>query len=230
MQDLIERRVGPVSGDGFEGDTEGDPDVVEREAVWERHQRKKMRLKSKHVLTRGMIESEIPALFASRRSDGGLNGFHCNICRRDVSFLAHGEREIYRHFVSKRHYEKDRKYRFDHEAAIFLPSLERVPVELVDPAIVAEIRSMDPVVLGDSFPLVEDSLGDVSGVSSKLPVETLLGTLFELLRSGGSHSLVRRLWSQFRTTLGDVNPLRDVTWSKTEVIVSMICNFGVGIR
>ena len=61
----------------------------------------------------------------------------------------------------------------------------------------------------------------MSAVACRVPVDVLMGTLFELLRSGGSYSLVRRIWAQYRLTLNDTNPLREVSWSKTEVMVSV---------
>ena len=230
IQRLLESRsavsasvAGGETSDGCEGDTERELEESEKNIVWERHLKRKARRYARHVLSRAMLQHEIPALFASRRSDGDPHGFHCGICCRDVSFRSHGEAELYSHFTTRRHYNKDRRYRFDHETAIFLPSLERVPVELVEAELVEEIRRGPPVVLGNMYPLPDDELGELAGVESRLPVETMMGTLLELFRSGGNHSLVRRVWAQFRMTLGESSPLRDVSWSKTEIIVSVVC-------
>ena len=45
------------------------------------------------------------------------------------------------------------------------------------------------------------------------------GGLFELLRSGGSHTFLRRLWNQFRATIPVESTYAQATWSKTESLV-----------
>ena len=60
------------------------------------------------------------------------------------------------------------------------------------------------------------------GVVSNVPSATLVGGLFELLRSGGSHSFLRRLWNQFRVTIPVESSYAQATWSKTESLV-IVC-------
>ena len=97
----------------------------------------------------------------------------------------------------------------------------------LSPDVVAEIVKTPAVELGPCYQLVEDDCGGLAGVGSRVPVATLIGTLFELLRSGGSHHLVRRVWAQYRLTLSEPSPLWAVSWSKTEVIVSVFIIVGV---
>ena len=57
---------------------------------------------------------------------------------------------------------------------------------------------------------------------SNVPPTTLVGCLFELLRTGGSQMFLRRLWSQFRRTLPVDSPYACVAWSKTETLVVIV--------
>ena len=69
---------------------------------------------------------------------------------------------------------------------------------------------------------VEDEVNALVGVPSNVPPTTLVGCLFELLRSSGSQMFLRRLWSQFRTTLPVDSPYACVSWSKTETLVVIV--------
>ena len=75
----------------------------------------------RHVLRKEMAEHAIPRLFVSQRSDKNPNGFNCPICRKDISFLSKGEPEIWRHFGSKTHFLRERRYRLDHEDYLYTP-------------------------------------------------------------------------------------------------------------
>ena len=64
---------------------EGNEKQLEKEKVWARHQERKTRNSERHVLHKTMATRHpLPALFVSRRSDNGPNGFNCAICKRDV--------------------------------------------------------------------------------------------------------------------------------------------------
>ena len=82
----------------------------------------------------------------------------------------------------------------------------------------AEIE-MTPVVLGKKNAFAEDEINAIVGVESNVPSSTLLGSLFELLRSGGSHSFLRRLLNEFRTTIPMECNFAQATWSKTKTLV-----------
>ena len=83
--------------------------------LYAKYERRKRRQVEHNVLRKEMASHALPQLFVSRRSDLNPNGFRCAVCRRDVSFLSRGEPEIWRHFTSKSHFIKDRRYRLDRE-------------------------------------------------------------------------------------------------------------------
>ena len=166
-----------------------------------------------------MASHALPQLFVSRRSDRNPNGFNCDVCRRDVSFLTRGEPEIWRHFTSKSHFVKDRRYRLDHEEVLYTTRFDEVPVSAITPELPSEIEKTPAVVLGKKNLFVEDEVDALVGVVSNVPSSTLVGGLFELLRSGGSHRFLRRLWSQFQAALPVGSSCAQATWSKTETLV-----------
>ena len=49
---------------------------------------------------------------------------------------------------------------------------------------------------------------------------TMFNCLIELLPSGGSYTLLRRLWGSFLATLRRDNPLYSLNWSRAESLVS----------
>ena len=101
---------------------------------------------------------------------------------------------------------KDRRYRLDHEDVIYSENLDAIPVAEVSAELRAEIELTLPVTLGRMNKFVEDEVEALVGVPSNVPPTTLVGCLFELLRSGGSQVFLRRLWNQFRTTLPVESP------------------------
>ena len=161
--------------------------------LFPKYEMRKKRQTERHILREEMAEHAIPRLFVSRRSDDSPNGFNCAICRKDISFLTRGEPEIYRHFSGKTHCLKDRRYRLDHEDVVFTTRLDAVNVCSIPPELRAEIEMTPPVVLGKKNAFAEDEIDALVGVESNVPSSTLVGSLFELLRSGGSHSFLRRL-------------------------------------
>ena len=124
----------------------------------------------------------------SQRSDKRPNGFNCAICQKDISFLSRGAPEIWRHFSRKSHYLKDRRFRLDHEDVFYIPRFDAVEVATISAELRAEIEETPPVTLGKKNPFKEDEVDALVGIGSNVPSATLVGGLFELLRSGGSHS------------------------------------------
>ena len=116
-----------------------------------------------------MNNHPIPRLFVSRRKDKSPNGFNCAICQKDVSFLSRGPRGIWRHFKCKSHYQKDRRYRYDHEDMIFTEKFDAVPVADLSVELREEIEATPPVVLGKMNRFIEDEVDALVGVPSNVP-------------------------------------------------------------
>ena len=192
---------------------------VTKRLLFAKYERKKRRQLEHNVLRKEMASHALPHLFVSRRSDRSPNGFNCAVCRRDVSFLSRGEPEIWRHFTSKSHFVKDRLSRLDHEDVLYTTRFDEVPVSSISSELRAEIEKSPAVVLGKKNPFVEDEVDALVGVVSNVPSSTLVGSIFELLRSGGSHRFLRRLWSQFQAALPVNSSCAQATWSKTETLV-----------
>ena len=72
---------------------------------------------------------------------------------------------------------------------------------------------------GFSFP--EDLLPACVQPDSSVPLMTMVNCLIELLRFGGSYTLLRKLWGCFRATLGPENPLYSIQWSRSESLVGI---------
>ena len=83
----------------------------------------------------------------------------------------------------------------------------------------AEKEKTPAVVLGRKNSFVEDEVDALVGVESNVPSSVSVGGLFELLRSGGSHMFLRRIWNQFRATLPVESNCAQATWSKIESLV-----------
>ena len=93
-----------------------------------------------------------------------------------------------------------------------------VLVSSISPELRAEIEKIPAVVLGKKSPFIEDEVDALVGVVSIVPFSTLVGGLFEVLRSGGSHRFLRRLWSQIQAALPVESSFAQATWSKTETL------------
>ena len=199
-----------------------DPVEVKKERLLARDEERKKKQTERHVLTKAMVNHPIPRLFVSRRCDKSPNGFNCAICQKDVSFLSRGPRGNWRHFKCKGHFLKDRRYRLDHEDMVFTENLDTIPVAEMSAELRAEIELTPPVTFGKMNKFVEDEIDALVGVPSNVPPTTLVGCLFELLRSGGSQVFLRHLWNQFRTTLPVESPYASVSWSKTETLVVIV--------
>ena len=214
-----------LKGKGIDVNNPGlviDPLEARKEKLLARDEERAKKQTERHVLTKAMSDHANPRLFVSRRNDKSPKGFNCAICRKAVSFLSRGARGNWRHFECKGHYLKDRRYRYDHEDVIFTEKFDPIRVADLSAELRAEIEETPPVVLGRMNKFIEDEVDALVGVPSNVPPTTLVGCLFELLRSAGSQVFLRRLWNKFRTTLPVESPYASVTWSKTETLVVLV--------
>ena len=76
--------------------------------------------------------------------------------------------------------------------------------------------------LSCEYPFPEDALPKHSRPDSKVPLMTMISSLMELLQSGGSYTLLRRLWGHFRATLSEQDPVYEILWDKAETLVSVV--------
>ena len=106
-------------------------------------------------------------------------------CQKDISFLSQGEPEVWRDFSRKSHYLKNRWYRQDREDVIYTPHIYAVKVATIPAELRAEIEVTLSVDLGKPKTFKEDEVDALVGVVSNVPSATLVGGLFEFLRSGG---------------------------------------------
>ena len=125
-----------------------DPVELKKERLLSRDEERAKKQAERHVLTKAMTNHPTPRLFVSRRNDKSPNGFNCSVCRKDVSFLSRGPRDIWRHFKCKGYYAKDWRYRFVHEDFIYTEKFDAVPVSEVSLELLAEIEKTPPVTLG----------------------------------------------------------------------------------
>ena len=72
---------------------------------------------------------------------------------------------------------------------------------------------------GFSFP--EDLLPSFTRVESTVPLLTMVNCIAELCRCGGSYVLLRKLWGNFRATLGRKDPLYTSQWNRSETLVGV---------
>ena len=173
---------------------------------------KMKRAKGTSVVGRFLVTG--PTDFAAKPSH-----FYCRNCRKDVSVLTHGHRDILRHFQGSKHFPRDQRLRLetpgwevpDYEGNVMSPAEVYRQQENI-------IRA--PLVVRDrEYPFSEDVIVDETGsVDPNLGVMAKVSSLIEVLRLGGSYELVYRLWAQF--TLSAVRVNVDVTWSRDEVLVS----------
>ena len=142
--------------------------------------------------------------------------FYCRICCKDVSVLTHGHLEVLRHFQGSKHFPRDQRLRLE------TPVWEVLDDEgnIMSPAEVGGQRKKimrAPLVVRDrEYPFSEDVIVVETGaVDPNLGVMAGVSSLIEVLRLGGSHQLVYRLWAKFILSAVRVNV--DVTWSRDEV-------------
>ena len=130
-----------------------------------------------------------------------------------------GAAEFSRHFFGKRHWQLDVAYRVRNDMPVFN--------RLMDPMVlsesqVAEYRDWPSKGKSEGFSFPEDLLPACTQVNSSVPLMTMVNCLIELLRPGGSYTLLRRLLGSFRATPGHDNPLYSLNCSQVESLVSCI--------
>ena len=173
---------------------------------------------SRHHLRKDMVGNHpVFSLFVSGDSNGLASRFHCMICKRDVSMQSRGAREFVRHFSGDRHWTRDVAYRVQHGMPVFDQLMK--PLELTSEQR-AEYLSQDAVEKDEGFSFPEDLLPACTRVDSTIPLLTMVNCVAELCRWGGSYVLLRKLWGNFRATLGPDNPLYSLHWNRPETLVS----------
>ena len=181
------------------------------------HQRRGVN-SSRNRLRRDMVgDNPIYQLFASGSNTGSDKLFFCKICHRDVSMESHGASEFSRHFFGKRHWQLDVTYRVQHDLPIFNRLMD--PIELSE-AQVSDYMSRPSKGLAEGFSFPEDLLPSCTRVDSSVPLMTMINSVLELFRCGGSYTLLRKLWGCFRATLGPEEPLFSLKWDRAETLVS----------
>ena len=173
---------------------------------------------SRHHLRKDMVgDHPIFSLFVSGASDGSATRFHCMICKRDVSMQSRGSREFIRHYSGDRHWIRDVTYRVQQGLPVFDQLMK--PLELTSNER-DEYLGRDVVEKGEGFSFPEDLLPSCTRVDSTIPLLTMVNCVAELCRWGGSYILLRKLWGNFRATLGPDNPLYNLHWNRPETLVS----------
>ena len=79
-------------------------------------------------------------------------------------------------------------------------------------------RPFKEKAVGYLFP--EDRLSKHSQITSRVPLLTMVSCLTEVLRGGGSYTMLRRLWRFFCASLSETDPRYRVAWNKSETLVS----------
>ena len=183
--------------------------------------RRRLRSKKTYKMKRAWGTSDVGRFFVTAPTDVVTKPSHvyCRNCRKAVSVLTHGHREILRHLQGSKHFPRDQRLRLE------TPSWEVLDYEanIMSAAEVERQREKilrAPLVVRDrQYPFSEDVIVDKTGVvDPNLGVMAKVSSLIEVLRLGGSYELVYRLWAQFILSAVRVN--MDVTWSRDEVLVS----------
>ena len=133
-----------------------------------------------------------------------------------------GAGEFKKHFSSDGHWYRDMRYRVHMGLPVYNRLLE--PMEL-SASQIADFKSRDFVDLAKGFPFPEDLLPKHFQVGSKVLFMTLISGICEWLRSGGDFALLRRLWANFRASLGESAPEYEMSWSRTETVASVVSHF-----
>ena len=173
---------------------------------------------SRYHLRKDMVgDHPIFSLFVSGASNGSSSLFHCMICKRDVSMLSRGAKEFVRHYSGERHWSRDVAFRVQQGLPVFDQLMK--PLELTSEERAAYL-SQGAVDKDEGFSFPEDLLPSCTRVDSTIPLLTMVNCVAELCRWGGSYILLRKLWGNFRATLGRDNPLYSLRWNRPETLVS----------
>ena len=193
--------------------------------------RRRVRRKKTFKMKKVWGASELGCFFMTGPTDasGKPSHFYCRLCRKDVSVLTHGTREILRHYQGTKHFPRDQRLRLETPGWRVL-YFEGNVMRDEEVARQRERILRGPQVVRDiEYPSAEDLIVDSSGtVDASLPVLAKVSSLVEVLRSGGSYELLHQLWSQFTLVASPVNV--DVTWSRDEVLVSGFLWHSLGIH
>ena len=122
-------------------------------------------------------------------------------------------------FFGKRHWQLDVTYRVQNGLPVYNRLMD--PMVLSD-AQLEEYRNRPSKGKDEGFSFPEDLLPACVQTDSSVPLMTMVNCLIELLRFGGSYSLLRKLWGCFRATLGPENPLYSIQWSRSESLVGIL--------
>ena len=139
-----------------------------------------------------------------------------------LSMASRGKGEFKWHFMSDHHWERIVTYRVHRSLLVFKKLRESI---VLSTARREEYfcRPFEP--LGSEYPFPEDLLPKHGRPESKVPLMTMVSSLTELLQSGGSYTLLRRLWGHFRATLSEQDPIFEISWDKAETLVSVLLFF-----
>ena len=201
-------RLGDTTDTSGDGSDAGEP-------------RRRLRSKKTFKMKQAWGTSDVGQFFVTGPTDVATkpSHFYSRICRKDVSVLTHGHREILRHFQGSKHFPRDQPLRLE------TPGWEVLDYEgnVMSPAEVERQREKimrAPLVVRDrEYPFSADVIVDETGaVDLNLGVMAKVSSLIEVLHLGGSYDLVYRLWVKF--TLSAVRVNVDVRWSRDEVLVS----------
>ena len=122
---------------------------------------------------------------------------------------------------SKRHWQLDLTYRVQHDLPVFNRLMD--PMELSETQ-VADFVGRPSKGLAEGFSFPED-LPACTRVDSSVPLMTMINSVLELFRCGGSYTLLRKLWGSFRATLGPEEPLFSLKWDRAETLVRCFMHF-----
>ena len=120
-----------------------------------------------------MGADEVGRFFVTGATDaaGKPSHFYCRICRKDVSVLIHGPREVLRHFRGVKHFARDQRLRLETPRWRVL-DFEGNPLTESELERRRESIHRGPLVIRDrEYPFAEDLIVDDSGApDAKLPV------------------------------------------------------------
>ena len=182
--------------------------------------RRRVRSKLTFKMKKVWGADEVVRFFSTGATDaaGKPSHFYCRICRKDVSVLTHGPREVLRHFQGIKHFARDQRLRLETPGWRVL-DFEGNPLSESELERRKQYILRGPLVIRDrEYPFAEDLILDDSGApDATLPVLAKVLLLIEVFRLGDPYELVHQLWSQFSLTAGRVNI--DVIRSRDEGLV-----------
>ena len=161
------------------------------------HLRRRVRSKRTFKKKKVWGADEVGRFFVTGATDaaGKPSHFFCRICRKDVSVLTHGPREVLRHFQGVKHFARDQRLR------LVTPGWRALDFEgnpLTESELERRRESVlrSPLVISErAYPFAGDLIVDDTGApDAKFPVLAKVSSLVEVLRLGGPYELVHHLW------------------------------------